>query len=291
MAELSTERRMWSLFEPVHAVTYFAPAALQAFEEAGLRGFWRGYFAGRTAPMGAVSAGPVIGAFYGFAPGMVHRALPGVWTRITPQAALDARRAGARRALAEAVTGLDGIEELAGLLREAACAAPCHGRVLGAANAALPWPEDPLEVVWHAATLLREHRGDGHLAALLVEGLDGCESMVWRIAVNGGTGRDIAQPARGWTDEEWDAARARLRQRGYLDGEGVASQKSFSAYHIIEELTDQLAAGPWEALGPEATQRCERLLTPLATRILAELPDYPVWIRVPAPATPALGVS
>src|SRR5690349_16502643 len=106
---LSTERRMWSLFEPVHAVTYFAPQARQAFEEAGLRGFWRGYFAGRSAPLGAVTPGAVVGAFYGFAAGMVHRALPDVWTRITPEAALQARQAGARAVLRLAAEGLDGL--------------------------------------------------------------------------------------------------------------------------------------------------------------------------------------
>ncbi|MGI5244129.1 SCO6745 family protein [Dactylosporangium sp. CA-139066] len=288
MTELSTERRMWSLFEPVHGVTYFAPQALRAFEEAGLRGFWRGYFAGRCAPLGAVAAGPVIGAFYGFAPAMVHRALPDVWTRITPEAALAARLAGARRVLEVATAGLPGLEEAAGLLRTAAQATEPHGRVLGAANAALPWPDEPLDVLWQASTILREHRGDGHIAALLVEGLDGCESMVWRDAFTGGAARATAQPARGWTDEEWDAARGRLHQRGYLDGEGSPTEKSQWAYRTIEETTDQLAAGPWQALGPEATERCAALLTPIATRMAEQLAKfYPVWLQLPTPARDA----
>src|SRR5437588_7370107 len=92
-------RHMWTLFEPIHDVTYFHPAARAAFEEAGLRGFWRGYFAGRAAPLGPVGAAPVIAAFYGFAPRMVTRALPDVWTRATPEAALAARAAGARAGL------------------------------------------------------------------------------------------------------------------------------------------------------------------------------------------------
>ena len=284
MTELSLERRMWSLFEPVHAVTYFAPNAKDAFEEAGLRGFWRGYFAGRSAPLGAVNPGPVIAAFYGFAPAMVNRALPDVWTRITPAAALVARAAGARRALTAATDGLAGVGEAAALLKAAAVEAEVYGRVLGGANAALPWPEDPVDVLWHAATILREHRGDGHLAALVIEGLDGCESMVWRVALGGGGARAAAQAARGWTDEDWDAAALRLHQRGYLDSEGSANLKARSAFNMIEEMTDQLAARPWRELGAGATQRCAELLEPIAARIGGMLPWYPEWINLPTRA-------
>jgi len=268
MTALSTERRMWSLYEPVHAVTYFAEDALATFEQAGLRGFWRGYFAGRTAPLGAVNPGPVIAAFYGFAPRMVTRALPDVWTRITPEAALEARVAGSRLTLEKAVADLDAkdVAEAAELLHAAAIEVETYGRVMGAANAALPWPEDPLEVLWHAATILREHRGDGHLAGLMVERLDGCESLVWRVSLRDGDGRDFYQPARGWTDGEWDAAAARLHHRGWVDGDGRATEKATTAYDTVEDLTDQLAARPWEVLGAEATERCAQLLHPIAVR-------------------------
>ncbi|WP_238015923.1 hypothetical protein KZZ52_10470 [Dactylosporangium sp. AC04546] len=284
MTDLSPERRMWSLFEPVHAVTYFAGDALGAFEEAGLRGFWRGYFAGRSAPLGPVGAGPVIAAFYGFAPRMVTRALPDVWTRITPEAALEARRIGSRRTLAKALEDLD-VSEAAALLRRAAESVEVTGRVLGAANAALPWPEDPVDVLWHAATILREHRGDGHVAALLVEGVGGCESNVWRVALRDGDGRDFYQPARGWTDEEWDAALDALRSRGWVDGEGKATGAAHQKYHLIEGITDRLAAGPWEALGPDATARCAELLHPIAVRA-SRLLRHPNPIGLPSLRTP-----
>ncbi|GGM14389.1 SCO6745 family protein [Dactylosporangium sucinum] len=284
MTDLSPERRMWSLFEPVHAVTYFANDALGAFEEAGLRGFWRGYFAGRSAPLGPVGAGPVIAAYYGFAPRMVARALPDVWTRITPEAALEARRVGSRRTLDKALDGLD-VGEAATLLRRAAESVDVTGRVLGAANAALPWPEDPLDVLWHAATILREHRGDGHVAALLVEGVGGCESNVWRVALRDGDGRDFYQPARGWTDEEWDAALDRLRSRGWADGDGKATAAAHQGYTRIETITDRLAAGPWEALGPDATNRCAELLYPIAVRA-SRLLRHPNPIGLPSLPTP-----
>ncbi len=148
-------RRMWRLFEPVYALTSLAPASLAAFQDAGLRGFWRAYFAGRAAPLGPVGAAPVIGAFFNFAPTMVARALPGVWTRISPDAALTARLAGARTALAPllAPTDPDELADLTALMRAAAEQVTVAGRVLAAANTALPWPDDSAGVLWQAANI------------------------------------------------------------------------------------------------------------------------------------------
>jgi len=282
-------RALWHVVEPLHAVTYFTPESRAAFEEAGLRGFWRGYFAGRAAPLGPVGAEPVIAAFYGFAPQMIARALPDVWTRATPEAALAARVAGAHAALvrllslqaAESPQPIEDAQspqsphpaeltEAAALLREAAEAIDILGRPLGAANAALPWPEDPVDVLWHATTILREHRGDGHVAALLVEGLDGCESLALRTAID--IERAVLQLARGWTDEEWDAATARLIERGWLDAQGRPTDTALAARKRIEAVTDRLASGPWHALGPERTARLARLLEPFARAASAALP-------------------
>ncbi|MET0424123.1 MAG: hypothetical protein ABW046_09625 [Actinoplanes sp.] len=267
----SPQRRLWSLFEPVHVVTYFAPAATAAFQAAGLRGYWRGYFAGRAAPLGAVGSGPVIAAFFGFAPGMVTRALPDVWTRITPADALVARAAGARAAL-ESVLGEAELDEVAELLAAAAQAVELPGRVLAAANADLPWPADAIDRLWHAATILREHRGDGHVAALLTAGLDGCESLVWRAALHGGNLRAIFQQARGWTDPEWEAATDRLRDRGWVGADGTATEAGWAGYRDVEAVTDRLAAGPWQQLGEKGTERCAELLGPLAARIRPLIP-------------------
>jgi hypothetical protein len=198
MSSVSVSRQLWSLFEAVHAVTYFDPVAKASFEAAGLRGFWRGYFAGRSAPLGAVGAGPVTAAFFGFAPAMVARALPDVWARTTPAAALAARLDGARTALAGLLAGVPAahIAEAAELLSAAARSVDLPGRVLAAANADLPWPDDPLGRLWHAATILREQRGDGHVAALLTAGVDGSESVLWRSVLDGGTLPATMQPAR-----------------------------------------------------------------------------------------------
>ena len=143
--------------------------------------------------------------------------------------------------------------------------------MLGAANADLPWPEgDPIEVLWHAATILREHRGDGHVADLLVAGLDGPESLVWRAALGGE--RAFLQPARGWTDEEWAAAASRLTDRGWLTASGAATDAARAAYEEAEAVTDRLAGEPWERLGAAGTERCAELLRPIAIRAGKQLP-------------------
>jgi hypothetical protein len=276
---------MWTLFEPVHVVTYFAPEARAAFEEAGLRGFWRGYFAGRAAPLGRVRAEPVAASFFNFAAPMVARALPGVWDLATPDDALAARSAGAvaalRRLLGESAAGVTG---LADRLMSAAEGLDCAGRVLAAANTALPVPGEPLARLWHAATLLREHRGDGHFAALLASDIDGCEAVVLRAGID--VERGQLQPARGWTDEEWDNAATRLADRGWLDADGRATPAGLAARQAVEDATDRAAARPWARLGAAATEDLAGLLAPV-TRACAAARPKPSPASRPAPAAPA----
>jgi hypothetical protein len=274
-------RQMWTLFEPVHVVTYFAPEARAAFQDAGLRGFWRGYFAGRAAPLGPVRAEPVTASFFNFAPPMVARALPGVWDLITPAGALAAREAGAvaalRRLLGESAPD---VTALADQLLSAADGLDCSGRVLAAANAALPAPGEPVARLWHAATLLREHRGDGHFAALLAADIDGCEVVVLRAGAE--ANREQLQPARGWTDEDWSQAAARLVHRGWLDTGGRVTKEGTAARQAVEDATDRAAARPWARLGPAATEELASLLAPVARACAAVLP-FPNLVGVPAP--------
>jgi hypothetical protein len=292
-------RRMWRLFEPVHTVTYFAPEGRAAFEAAGLRGFWRGYFAGRTAPIGAVGAPPVIAAFFSFAPRMVTRALPAVWELITPAAALQARSSGAVAALRRLLDLPAGappasLAHTADLLAGLTDDLDWAGRPLGGPNAALPVPDEPLARIWHAATVLREHRGDGHVAALVAAGLDGCEALVLRMAVDladcGEPGaltgpswpREQVQPLRGWTDGEWDQASARLAERGWIGADGVATSQGTAAHHGLELATDLAAARPWAGLGAAGTDELAAALAPVAGAAAAVLP-VPNPIGLPRP--------
>ncbi|AEV84525.1 hypothetical protein ACWT_3502 [Actinoplanes sp. SE50] len=276
---MSPVRHLWQMYEPLHAVTYFAPQARVAFEGAGLRGYWRGYFAGRAAPLGAVSAAPVTALFYSFAPAMVARAVPEVWQRVSPEQALAARLDGAVEAL-RAVLPPEPQRwaEAAELLEIAARAAVTDGRALGAANAALPQPGDTLARLWRAATVLREHRGDGHIAALVDAEITGCQALVLRSALFGG--REQLQPNRGWTDSEWDAAARALAQRGWLDREGRPTERGAAAHRGVEARTDQLAAQPWTALSPADQSRLAHLVTPLTVAVAAVVP-YPNPMGVP----------
>jgi hypothetical protein len=289
-------RNMWTLFEPVHVVSYFAPEARSAFEQAGLRGFWRGYFAGRAAPLGPAGAGAVIAAFYSFAPAMVSRAVPGVWDLITPADALAVREAGAVAAI-RALLGL-GTDDVvpapvtaaADQLATAASGLDQAGRTLAGANIDLPVPGEPVARLWHAATLLREHRGDGHLAALVAADIEACEALALRAGVDrahshraAGWSREQMQPVRGWTDEQWDQAAARLTERGLLDPDGTATEAGLALHRDIEHVTDVAAARPWATLGPTRTKAAASLLEPVAQACAAVFP-YPNPVGVPRPA-------
>jgi hypothetical protein len=292
-------RRMWALFEPVHVVTYFTAEARAAFEDAGLRGFWRGYFAGLAAPIGPVGAAPVMAAFFVFAPAMVGRAVPAVWALAAPNDVLQARQDGAvaaiRRLLGvpagQAVPA--GLQAAADALMAAASGLDGAGRTLAASNLALPVPDDPVARLWHAATLLREHRGDGHVAALVAAGLDGCEALALRTGADlaaaaaghpaDSWGREQLQPARGWTDPQWEAATARLAGRGLLLADGTATAAGTGLHRDIERATDHAAARPWASLGPDRTAALASVLRPVAAACAAAMP-FPNPVGVPRPA-------
>jgi hypothetical protein len=272
---------MWTMFEPIHAVTYFTGDSRSAFEQAGLRGFWRGYFAGRAAPLGAVGAAVVTASFFNFAPAFVARAIPGVWDLITPEDALRARSAGATSALRGLLAGREAdAAAAAGLLWRAVGELDFSGRVLAAANAALPVPDDGLARLWQAATVLREHRGDGHFAALAAADIDGCEAVALRCLLD--MRRKDLQPVRGWTDEAWDDALARLAARGWADGDGTLTSAGREAHAAVENATDWAASRPWAALGQEATAEIAAALTPLAQACATVLP-FPSPIGLPSP--------
>jgi hypothetical protein len=264
-------RHLWTLFEPLHAVTYFTPEGRAAFEAAGLRGFWRGYFAGRSSPLGRAPAAVTTALYANFAPRTVERAIPSIWDLATPEAALEARLSGAVAALQRLLAGLPGVEEAADVLREVASGAPTCGRALGAANAALPWPDEPIAVLWQAATTMRELRGDGHVAGQLAAGLSGLDTMVLRCGHD--MTREALQPARGWTDEEWDAGVAAIVVRGLLGDDGRITAAGLESMAAVEATTDRLAQEPWDALGIDRTARFVEVVTPLTLAARAELPD------------------
>jgi hypothetical protein len=269
--DAATARRFWLVSEPIHALTYFSSDAAAAWEAAGVTGFWRGYFATRSAPFGPVEAPIVTATFYNFHPSMVERALPAVWSMISPADALAARLAGMDVALRATVGSLvddPRLPAVVDVLHAVVDAASPAGRPLFAVNAALAWPDEPHLALWHALTCLREHRGDGHNAALAADGIDGCQAHVLAGAA-GGTPRDVLQPTRGWTDEDWEQAIARMTTRGLLDEDGVVTKYGHWLHTDIETATDDLAAESWRAVPDEAVAEVLDVLLPWAEAIHA----------------------
>ena len=252
---------MWTLYEPIHAITYFAAEARVEFEQAGLRGFWRGYFAGRAAPLGAVGPAPVVGLFNSFSPAMVERALPAVWDLARPEEALGTRSRGAVVVLAGLVDAREAAR-LGDLLAPIVAAHEPAGHALGAANLALPEPDEPHARLWQACTSLREHRGDGHVAALVAVGVTGADIVVLRCGIT--WDRAVHQPARGWSDEEWLAATSRLVRQGLVDADGKATEAGRAVVTEAEEITNRAAAPPWQVLAPGEVLEVARSLRPLA---------------------------
>ncbi|MFG3497852.1 hypothetical protein [Streptomyces sp. NPDC047928] len=287
-------RQMWHMLEPLHSVLYYAP---EPREEAAALGYatdemWPSYVAFRAAPLGPVGPEQVASAFYSFSPGLVDGLVPAVWDTAAPGDVLAARLRGVdrfyRRLIGDDGVRADAIAEAAGLARRAAEAAVHAGRPLAAANAALPWPDAPHLTLWQAAAILREHRGDGHIAALLTAGLDPVEALVSFAAVGAAPTARFA--SRGWGEPAWSAARERLAERGLVTADGTATPAGRELRDEVERRTDALAAGPWQALGDADTARLAELLGDLWIAVIGTglLPMESTLgittVKTPAPA-------
>ncbi len=283
--ETGLARRMWAAMEPYHALVYFAPETRDVYGGAGLRGYWMGYFATRAAPMGPVAAEVVTATFYNFAPAMVARAVPDAWSFAPVERIRAARLEVADTALTRVLgSRLDGpgTAEAVALAGGAVEACTLEGRPLFAGHASLPWPAEPHLALWHGATLLREYRGDGHVAALLGHGVGGCEAHVLRVGA-GTLPRDLIQPVRGWSDDQWSSAEEGLRSRGLVDGAGDITGAGSDLLDRIDVATDELAAAPWHRLGAARSARLAALVGPLS-RVIVDAGEFPVPNPVGAPA-------
>jgi hypothetical protein len=267
-------RKTWRTVEPLHGMIYFAPEAAERYATIGLEGR-SGYFASRSAPMGAVGAEVVIATFYNFYPDLVRLSMDGVWSRTSPdkviEARFDAAGAALRRVLGDAI-GSEDMARAAGLTRIAAEAAGerPEGRPLFAGHASVPWPDDDLLVLWHAQSLLREYRGDGHVAALCAAGLSGAEALVVHAAT-GEVTVSALRSTRAWPDEGWNQAVDSVRSRGWLvDGDELALSAAGAAHRRdVEELTDLLSVHPYAALGEDRCAELRRLVRPFSQAIVA----------------------
>lgn len=253
---------------------YFAPEAAAAYAELGVTGR-AGYFASRSAALGAVPAPVVVATFYNFNPALVRESITAAWAATDPAAVLAARSTAADRALRGTLGDAIGSPEMhraAALLREAAetVADDVTGRPLYAAHAALPWPTEPHLVLWHAQTLLREYRGDAHIAALLTAGLSGIEALVTHAA-SGAVPAETLRTSRAWSEEDWNGAIAGLRERDWLTGDAEPAFTPAGAARRaeIEKATDENSVTPYAHLGESACAELQELVRPFS-RALAE---------------------
>lgn len=254
---------MRSVTEAFHAFVYFSPAVLAEYERVGITHPRMAYFGPRSAPLGEVPASVVAATFYNFNPVKVAEHIPRVWSLIPPEDLVSIRL----RAVSEhlpAALGLSAdasrVGEAVELARWAAESCRFEGRPLAAAHAEVQPPDDPLTALWHYVSVLREHRGDGHIFALQVHDVDAKECLIFRRPDAETSER--YRRSRGWQEDEWADARERLVERGYIHGSHITEQ-GHEVLESVESMTDQLALGPWAALGDEELDRFASLMRPM----------------------------
>ena len=264
----TVRREFWQGIEVIHDVVYFGDDIRERFDAIGLKGWWMAYFAHRSAALGTPDPRTVTALFHGFAPRLVERALPDAWSladrdeilatrlrlavdRLTPcvdPAAVETDIARIAKDLEAIVDGLD-----------------FAGRALAAAHANLPRPSDPIERLWWAATVLREYRGDSHVAILVAAGLDG--SAANALAVADGRAPATQQQARGWTDDEWMAAYEHLRRRAWTTEYGEITDAGKAARAQIEDATDRVSSACFDEEMQARAITTEPVLVDLARAI------------------------
>ena len=267
----SIARRMFELVEPIGAIPYSTDEPNEAMFALGFTNYWDTYFAGRAAPLGIVPAEVVDALFYNFAPGEVARHIPKVWRTTTPEAAIAVRQMGCAKALRRILgdrVNPPGFARATELLIKAATSAPVEGRPMYAALRAIPLPDDVVVRLFHGASLLREHRGDGHVAALMSEGVGGIEAHVL-LAL------DMNMPAEKFgrihhlPASQLAAVIDGLRERGLIGDDGWLSERGRAVKQRVEAITDDLAAKPYQSLEPDELDELMSALEPLATVLVA----------------------
>ena len=280
----TTARRTFRVAEPIHGMIYFSPHGPRAYAAIGITDRRMGYFASRSAAMGAVPAGVTIATFFNFNPAAVRRAIPAAWQIADPAAILAARLEAADRSLRQAwgdEADSPPVREAAGLARTAAERAGerPQGRPLFAAHAELPWPKEPHLVLWHAQSLLREYRGDGHVSLLLTEGLSGLEALVVHAATGEIPGQAL-QTSREWSDAEWAAGVESIRERGWLEDAAELRLTAAGREHrqSVEDRTDELAVYGYQAIGEDGCARLRELTRPLVKAVVEADLGFPALL-------------
>ena len=265
----------------LHAPVYRSRELRALLAVEGVEERMGGYLAQRSAPLGAAGPELVTATFYGFAPRIVEEHIPQVWERVAAERVLELTL----RAMGELLGRLlsdhaTEVEELGRLLTPVASAHPIAGRPLAAAWASVGPTGDPFVDLWLATCVIRESRGDGHVALLVAEGIGPLESHL--ITQGDRTEqRPTLEAMRGWTSAEVDAAVVGMRERGLLDADGMRTDAARALRADIERRTDMLSASPWAAADSATVVRIGDLALQLLPAVLTSgtlLP--PVFARL-----------
>jgi hypothetical protein len=267
----ATARRLRDHLEPIAAGVYFAPEAIEGYKEQGLD-YFEGYFCSRGACLGKAPWSVICAAFAAFKPEAVENAVTGGWSKTDPEPMLAARLAGADAQLQRLLGDpTDDVEHATKLLYELTDGVDPSGRMLYSGLSVLPRPESVWGNLWHAADLVREHRGDGHIAAW-VGHVDSTEITVLTELAWGIPPRSYVY-TRGWNEEEVDAAVERLEQRGLLQ-DGAMTPAGKELRKEIELQTDRAEREIVDRLG-DRTDELFGLVEPWAKAIVAN-GGYPI---------------
>jgi len=281
-------RAMFQVYEPIvlAAGASNTPENQAICKQLGLGDHRMSYYATRSAPLGRVGAEVVSATFYHHSVEMVSPAIPLAWSIASPERIVAARFEAVDFALQRLLPqqiGSANIVEAAALAREAMLGCSIAGRPLFAAHAALQWPSDPHVALWHGLNLFREHRGGGHIIAVMAAQLTPNQAAPILTAA---TGEVRNSRSARWPDDIWDKTVADLQERGWLDHAGLLTNEGLAVRTRIENETDDLALGPWLQLGKERTHRLWMILNDLLQVILDQngLPGLrtPIGLSWPA---------
>ncbi|QGK69740.1 hypothetical protein GIY23_09610 [Allosaccharopolyspora coralli] len=258
--------------DPLHAMIYFAPESEEEFTALGLEKGLMAYCAGRAAAMGPVPGGVVAATFFNFNPAAVATVIPHAWTLSSPDDVIAARYRAVdralRRLLGDEIADSTEVAESAAVAKEAAEACTPDGKPLYAGHADLEWPQAPHLRLWHGVTLLREFRGDAHVAALHTAGLSGLQALVLHVSTGKAFTESAAKATRAWSDEQWTATQHELREQGLLDEQGTITEEGTKLREDVETATDSQSMAPWMRIGAEKIERLTRHGAELSHQVL-----------------------
>ncbi len=264
--------------ERLHIVTYFIKECRDAYKSLGVENVWSRYFAGRAAPMGRVTYETIIATFYNFSPAMVKEHAELVWETAGPESFIAARLRGADAALQRLLGGYISSPELwsvSSLLEDVALHGAPEGKPLYSANLGVSIPEKPHLKLFHAATLVREYKGDIHNSILLGSDVSGLQAHIL-LSFTGHRSKESVMSSRGWSEQQWLVDQRNLQSRGLLLEDGRLSKDGLAFRVEIEDKTETLAATLWNKVEDKALKTIDESLSTLNTQLSAskELPNF-----------------